>query len=399
MPHAFKVRMVKGPARVFVKGACHVLGRNVSGQTVKVRAGRALPFEPAGMCRLQARLGQGGRLWWADSRKAGTFMWRSLVEQVFLLTAANKKKNSTATTVMLVGDTDTGKSTLAIYLANMAIRRGLVPSVIDGDIGQGDLAPPTSIGAAILSTQVVDLRDVADVNNNNNTNLFEFIGSISPTGFESLIAKKMRSMLNRTSPLADICIVNTDGYIRDGGIQYKKMIAEELQPDVVICLGDDVDDNDHDDDDDDLFDGEEHLVGSWQILRARSSSQTYKTRLERLNHRLDQFLRYVGTGSSIANLSQVKFNYANSLFLSSDLIQPPIKQLELENMKDMFVGLGSNGIVTGFGVIKNVNLSNNNNTSSNSNSIHIQTNINSFDTIYLSNIRLSSYRIMEIWIT
>jgi polynucleotide 5'-hydroxyl-kinase GRC3/NOL9 len=376
MSHALKVRMVKGPAKVFVKGACHVLGRNVSGQTVKVRAGKALPFEPTGMCRLQARLGRGGRLWWADPQQAGTSMWHSLVDQVFALIAVNKK----SFTVMLVGDTDTGKSTLAIYLANMAIRRGLVPSVIDGDIGQGDLAPPTAIGAAVLSKQLVDLRDI-DVDNNNNTNLFEFIGSISPAGFECLVAKKLRSMLDKTSPLADICIVNTDGYVRDGGVQYKKMIAEEIQPDLVICL-----------DDDDLFGGGEHMVGSWQILRARPSSQTYKSRIERLSRRLDQFLRYVGNGLSIMNLSQVKFNYMNDLFSPSELFHPPIKQLEQENMKGMFVGLGSNGIVVGFGVIKNVNLSNNT-------SIRIQTNINSFDTIYLSNIRLSIDRIMEIWIT
>jgi polynucleotide 5'-kinase involved in rRNA processing len=163
------------------------------------------------------------------------------------------------------------------------------------------------------------------------------------------------------------------------------MIAEEIQPDLVVCL---------DNDNDGLFDGGEHMVGSWQILRARSSSQTYKSRIERLNRRLDQFLRYVGNGLSIVNLSQVKFNYMNDLFSPSELFQPPIKQLEQENMKGMFVGLGSNGIVIGFGVIKNVNLSNNS-----SSSIHIQTNINSLDTIYLSNIRLSSDRMMEIWIT
>jgi polynucleotide 5'-hydroxyl-kinase GRC3/NOL9 len=389
MSHALKVRMVKGPARVFVKGACHVLGKNVSGQTVKVRAGKALPFEPAGMCRLQARLGWGGRLWWADSREAGTSMWHSLVEKVFALTAANKK--NTTTIIMLVGDTDTGKSTLAIYLANMAIRMGFVPSVIDGDIGQGDLAPPTAIGAAVLSKQVVDLRDV---DFNNNTHLFEFIGSLSPAGFEGLIAKKLRSMLDRTRPLADICIVNTDGYVRDGGVQYKEMIAEELQPDIVICLSNDVD-KDYDDGGGSLFDGEERMVGSWQILRARSSSQIYKSRLERLNRRLDQFLRYVGNGLCIENTSQLKFTYMNKLFSPSELIQAPIKQLEQENMKGMFVGLGSNGIVTGFGIIKNINVGDN----SDSGSIHIQTNINSFDTIYLSNIRLSSDRIMEIWIT
>src|ERR671917_2035206 len=226
MSHALKVRMVKGPAKVFVKGACHVLGRNVSGQTVKVRAGKALPFEPTGMCRLQARLGRGGRIWWADPRQAGTSMWRCLVDQVFALIAVNKK----TFTVMLVGDTDTGKSTLSIYLANMAIRNGLIPSIIDGDIGQGDLAPPTAIGAAVFSKKLGDLRDV-------NASQFEFIGGISPVGFETLIAKKLRSILDRirTSSVTNICIVNTDGYVRDSGIQYKAMIVEELQPDAIIC--------------------------------------------------------------------------------------------------------------------------------------------------------------------
>jgi polynucleotide 5'-hydroxyl-kinase GRC3/NOL9 len=367
MPHALKVRMVKGPARVIVKGACHVLGRDVSWQTIKVRAGKALPFEPiSNRCRLQVRLGYGARLWWADPEQAGTSMWRSLAEQVSALAAGKK-----TTTVMLVGDTDTGKSTLSIYLANMAIRSGLVPSVIDGDIGQGDLAPPTAIGAAVLSKQVVDLRDV------NTTGLFEFVGSISPIGFEGLIAKKLRSILDRTVPLANLSIVNTDGYVRNGGIDYKAMIAEELHPDAVICLGENVE----------LFDMR-HKVASWQILHARPSSQTYKSRLERLNRRLDQFFRYVGNGSSIANLSQVKFDYMNKLFSPSELFQPPIKQLEPENMTGMFVGLGSNGNVMGFGVIINVNPGNS--------TIHIQTNITSFDTIYLSNVRFSSDRIMEM---
>ncbi len=366
MPDGLKVRMIKGPAKVIVKGACHVLGRDVSGQTVKVRAGKALPFEPGNRwCRLHARLGYGARLWWADPKQAGTSMWLSLAQQVSDLAAAGKK-----TTVMLVGDTDTGKSTLAIYLANTAIRRGLIPSIIDADIGQGDLAPPTAIGAAVLSKQLVDLRDV-------NTSLFEFVGSISPVGFEELIAKKLRSMLDRTSQLADICIVNTDGYVRNGGVQYKAMIAEELQPDAVICLGENVEPFDM-----------RHKVASLQILHARPSSQTYKSRLERLNRRLDQFFRYVGNGSSIANLSQVKFDYMNKLFSPSELFQPPIKQLEPENMTGMFVGLGSNGNVMGFGVIINVNPGNS--------TIHIQTNITSFDTIYLSNVRFSSDRIMEM---
>ena len=368
MPGGLKVRMIKGPAKVVVKGACHILGRDVSWQTVKVRAGKALPFEPSNRwCRLHARLGYGARLWWAEPKQAGTSMWFNLAHQVSNL--ATRKK----TTVMLVGDTDTGKSTLAIYLANIALRRGLVPSIIDADVGQGDLAPPTAIGAAVLSKQVIDLRDV-------NTSLFEFVGSISPGGFEELIAKKLKSMLDRTSLLADICIVNTDGYVRNGGIQYKAMIAEALQPDAVISLGENME----------LFDMW-HKDASWQILHAWSSDQAYKSRFERFNRRLDQFLRYIGNSYSIVKLSQVKFDYMNKLFSPSNLFRPPIKQLEPNNMTGMFVGLGSNGNVMGFGIIINVNQYDS--------TIHIQTNINLFDTIYLSNIRMSSDRIMEVRLT
>jgi polynucleotide 5'-hydroxyl-kinase GRC3/NOL9 len=361
-----KVRMVKGPAKVVVNGVCHILGTDVSGKTVRVRAGKALPFELSYRCRLQARLGYGGRLWWAHPNYAGTSMWRSIAHQVLSALAAGKKQ----ITVMLVGATDTGKSTLTIYLANMAIRHGIVPCVIDGDIGQGDLAPPTAIGAAVLSKQVLDLRDVGGTT----SSMFEFVGSITPAGFEGLIAKKLRSLSDRISSLANITIVNTDGYVSNGGVEYKAIIAKELQPDAIILLGEN---------DDSLFDTLK--TGPWQVIRARPSNQTYKSRFERLSRRLDQFLRYVGNGSYSAELSQISAVYMGNLFSPSELLfrSPPIMQLKQESMKRMFVGLGSKGKVVGFGIIINV-------TPGSRGIIHVQTDINSFDTIYLSNIRLSS---------
>jgi len=369
MSYSAKVRMVKGPAKVVVNGVCHILGSDVSGQTVKVRAGKALPFELNNRCRLRAQLGHGGRLWWAHPNQAGTSMWRSLARHVSDLAVGNK------ITVMLLGGTDTGKSTLTAYLANMAIRRGLVPCVIDGDIGQSDLAPPTVIGAAVLSKQVVDLRDVSTAT------IYEFIGSITPAGFEGLVAKKLRSLLDRTSSVANISIVNTDGYVSNGGVHYKAIIAEELQPNVIILLGESSA----------LFDT--LGTGPWQILRARRSIQTYKSRVERLSRRLDQFIRYVGNGSSIAKLSQVKVIYMGKPFSPSrlSLSQPSIKQLEQERIKRMFVGLGLKGIVVGFGIITNA--------TSSRGILHLQTDIDSFDTIYLSNIRLSNDRIMEMRLT
>lgn len=361
MPAAAKVRMVKGPAKVAVDGTCHVLGSDVSGQSILVRAGKALPFEPTGRCKLRARFGRGGRMWLADPAEAGISMWHDIARQVFALAGGRR------VTVMLVGDTDTGKSTLSAYLANVALSHRLVPCVIDGDIGQGDLGPPATIGATDLSGHVTDMRDAS-------ASLFEFIGNISPAGFERLVTKKLKSLLEHTGPLGDICIVNTDGYVRDAGVEYKLMIAKALQPDAIVCLGENP-----------------ALLaalgdGPWQVLRARASSQASKSTFERTSRRLDQFLRHVGGGSSAAALKHLKFVYADVLFSPSELDQPQIKQLDQDNLKRMFVGLGSGSRVTGFGIVTGVTRS----------IIRIKTDIDYFDKVYLSNIRLDKGRTKEI---
>src|SRR6185437_5392622 len=125
-------------------------------------------------------LGRSGRIWTVDPETAGTAMWQGIVSKILAL--ANKQKSIT---VMLAGDTDTGKSTLSAYIANMALANGMKPCIIDGDIGQGDLAPPSAIGAEALSRQTTDLRDIR-------ASLFEFVGSISPAGIEHFVTGKLR---------------------------------------------------------------------------------------------------------------------------------------------------------------------------------------------------------------
>jgi polynucleotide 5'-hydroxyl-kinase GRC3/NOL9 len=355
------VRMIKGPAIVAVNGACHVLGNDVSGRKITIRAGKALPFEPYGKCRLDVRFGSGGRMWRANPAAAGTFIWRDTARDISAL--ADGKR----VTVMLAGNSDTGKSTLSVYLANMVLGDGLVPCIIDGDIGQGDLAPPASIGATALSRPIIDLRDVS-------AGMIEFVGNTSPVGFERVVARKLRSILKRVGLLGDICIVNTDGYALGAGVKYKLMIANELQPDAIVCVG------------------ENSLLldalgdGPWRVLRAKPTNQAPKSRSERANRRLEQFLRHIGEGSTSAELLQVKFTYKSRLFSPSELFRPDIKQLEPEKMKRMFVGLGLNKRVTGFGIVTGIN----------KDSIRIQTKVETFDRVYLSNIRLVGNMTAEI---
>jgi len=356
---ARRVRMVKGPATVVVHGSCRVLGSNVTGQTISVRAGKVLPFEPDRGCRLRIRLGRYGKTWMADPAIAGTAMWCRVINKILEL--AKKQKSIT---VMLAGDTDTGKSTFSTYLANMVLASEMKPCIIDGDIGQGDLAPPSAIGAASVSKQVTDLRDI-------HASLFEFIGSISPVGVEHFVAAKIRSILDYCVPIGNVMIVNTDGYVRGSGIQYKLQLADRLQPDAIVCLGDLP-----------LFG--ELESGPWQVLFAKASSQAYKSRPERVRRRLDQFALYVGGRFAEVALEQIKFVYMDRIVLPFEAQQPPMRQ-ELGNMEGMFVGLGSNR-VEGFGVIASIT----------HDTLQIQTDLQGFSRVYLGNVRLDKNMVTEI---
>jgi hypothetical protein len=70
------------------------------------------------------------------------------------------------------------------------------------------------------------------------------------------------------------------------------------------------------------------------------------------------------------------------------IFQPTLKQLGIESMENMFVGLGSKGLIVGFGIIIRV--------AQDRSSLHLQSDIDSFDTIYLSNIKLSHDSIARI---
>lgn len=333
---AGSVTMIRGPATVRVQGTCTVLGADVSDRQLMVRAGKALPFEPQASCRLDIS----GESWLAGLSFAGTSIWERVAKRILSRRRA---------VVMLVGGTDTGKSTFSTYLANMAVKNKIISCIIDGDIGQGDLTPPAAIGGAIISAPVLDLRDV-------DAKFFEFVGSISPAGSERLVAKRLQSILGRMWNLADLKIINTDGFVSDGGLQYKWMLARSLRPDIVVVLGRD-----------------RKLAstlarGPWLLLRAKSSGQAVKTLQERVGRRAEQFMRHIGDGMMENDPASLQFIYKD---------RPLLAERALPMLAEgMFVGIGSSGQASGFGLVQ----------AASAGSIAIRTDAKDLQTIYLSNI-------------
>jgi polynucleotide 5'-hydroxyl-kinase GRC3/NOL9 len=259
---------------------------------------------------------------------------------------------------MVAGGTDAGKSTFCTFLANRAIADGVASSIIDGDIGQSDLAPPSVIGAAALGRQISDLRDIS-------ATVFEFVGSTSPHGLESFISQKLASIVARFSSVSSLCIVNTDGYVDNGGVLYKKMIANAIRPGVVVLLGASPI----------LYDT--LAQGPSEILRAKANSQVQKSMTVRKWRRKDQFAKYLGSRLQVVEPSSITFVYFGSTYSFSQLQSMPMFQPE--EMKQMFVGLGSGHDIAGFGAIDQISRDR----------LVILTETKDFDTIYLSDVRLT----------
>ena len=62
------------------------------------------------------------------------------------------------TKVMIVGETDSGKSTLANILTAYAVRLGRCPTFVDLDVGQGMVTIPGSIAAAALDSNSMSVE-------------------------------------------------------------------------------------------------------------------------------------------------------------------------------------------------------------------------------------------------
>src|SRR5207247_9449088 len=60
----------------------------------------------------------------------------------------------------IVGDVDSGKSSLCTFLANMCVQTGLKVGVVDADVGQAYIGPPTTISSSLASEPILTLQDL-----------------------------------------------------------------------------------------------------------------------------------------------------------------------------------------------------------------------------------------------
>jgi len=144
-----------------------------------------------------------------------------------ILDALEKEKGI----AIILGATDTGKSTLAKFLIFNLCKRGLKVALVDADIGQSFLGPPTTIGFSIFKSDPTWELILSP------PEIF-FVGSITPEGFFPIHLKGTKRMVDKAcSPEADVIIVDTTGFILgESGKELKKRKIDLLSPKFLIAL-------------------------------------------------------------------------------------------------------------------------------------------------------------------
>ncbi len=123
--------------------------------------------------------------------------WMDLIE------AIHRKKGS----VLIFGASDTGKSTLAHFLVVQLCQKGNVVALIDGDIGQSVLGPPTTIGLALFDSAPKQLEGIEPVAS-------YFVGSTSPRGHMLEMLVGIKKIADRATELKPaITIIDTTGFV------------------------------------------------------------------------------------------------------------------------------------------------------------------------------------------
>ncbi len=89
---------------------------------------------------------------------------------------------------MVLGQTDTGKSTLTQYLLDYGLNHGIGVGVIDSDIGQATFGPPTCLSLSVWKSPH---------KRNCSLSVLKFVGSFNPSGYLLQIVVGVKQLVDR----------------------------------------------------------------------------------------------------------------------------------------------------------------------------------------------------------
>jgi polynucleotide 5'-kinase involved in rRNA processing len=137
---------------------------------------------------------------------------------------------SRANVAMLMGSVDTGKTTLALNAARLALNAGRTVAIVDADVGNSTIGPPACVGLKVL-------RDISDIDDVDKPDRLHFVGTITPARLVLQQVVATAAMVDQAREMADLVILDTTAVVSGvAGETLKYHKAELCRPDKVIAL-------------------------------------------------------------------------------------------------------------------------------------------------------------------
>jgi polynucleotide 5'-hydroxyl-kinase GRC3/NOL9 len=220
-----KTLLVDGPASVLVtSGKVEVFGSIIgTAGKVVIRESKRLPFVVEEKATFDISLGEGA----AAEETEGNAIPSSWIKALEELSAFQAKP----VTAIVLGGVDSGKTSFCTYLANNMLHKKRKVAVLDGDMGQSDVGPPSTVSYTLVSKPITDLFNLYA------KNAF-FVGETSPSRATNKVIGGLAVLKKEILALnPEFVIVNTDGWIEgECAVNYKAQIVKELSPDIVFFI-------------------------------------------------------------------------------------------------------------------------------------------------------------------
>lgn len=130
-------------------------------------------------------------------------------------------------TILFLGATDTGKTSLVWLLAKRLIQEGRTVSILDLDLGQQSLGVPATIAIRTFSS--------ADEISDPSFDRMMFVGTLSPISKRECILKGAERLLSYAS--SDVVLVDTTGWIQgEEAKTFKLTKIKTLNCNLVIAI-------------------------------------------------------------------------------------------------------------------------------------------------------------------
>ena len=181
------------------------------------------------------------------SKESQVPLFANLHQQLEARRSAAEASGGQGPRVLVVGPTDSGKSTLCRILLSYACRVGRAPTFVDLDLGQGEVSVPGTVAATPLDRQCLSSEE----GYTGTAPLSYYVGEVSP-GTSPLVyrnaAERLAELVGRRQAQAgDIgdrarvggLVINTFGWVDGLGYELLLHAARTFAVDTVVVMGHD----------------------------------------------------------------------------------------------------------------------------------------------------------------